>query len=190
MIALARRTTDPLRVLQPRQRVALMATVTVLVAACDIPTDDSGIGGFDRTPTAQVAALASIDGDGNLIIVEQEPVNGRVGDPSLPPAGPVRHLRDPLDYRLDSDRVYLMLLAPAVEAHQDPDLGPGQYTVLYLHDPDTDLPAGRFPERGVDPEAYLDCIRTNFGTATRFDGLVAAVNESTNSAVSPLGDCI
>lgn len=165
---------------------ALVVALTVLLTACVIHVDDSGIGGFDRISTAQVAALASIDGDGNLTIIEQEPVNGLVGDASLPPAGPVRHLNDPFDYRLDSDRQYLMLLAPSVEAHQDPDLGPGQYSVLYLHDPDTDLPAGRFPERGLDSEAYLDCVRTNLGTTTRFDALVAAVNASTNSLDDPL----
>ena len=175
----------------PRRRAALLAALVMTLAACGfIGGDDSGIGGFDRITTAQVAMLGSIDGDGTLTILEQQPVNGIVGDPTRPPAGPVQHLRDPFDYRLEHDRVYLMLLAPTVEAQQDTDLGSGQYTVLYLHDPDTDLPAGRFPDREIQPdqrpEDYLDCIRADFDAPTRFDGLVAAVD----AGGDPLWDCI
>ncbi len=162
-----------------------------MLAGCGLlGGDDSGIGGLDRVTTARFAVLASIDADGGLTIIDEQPVDGQVGDPSLPPAGPVRHLRDPYDYRLEPDRRYLMLLAPTVEYYQDAELGPGQYTVLYLHDPDTDLPAGRFPERAIQPdqrpETYLDCLRANFDTATRFEGLVAAVD----AGGDPLWDCI
>lgn len=120
--------------------------------------------------------LASIDDDGTLTIVEQAPVNGSIADPSLPPVGPVQHLRDIFDYRLESNRAYQMLLTPTVEAQQDSDLGDGQYSILYLHDPETDLPANRFPEREVDPERLLNCLLDTFDTATRFDALVAAID--------------
>jgi hypothetical protein len=117
--------------------------------------------------------------------VEQAPVNGSIADPSLLPVGPVQHLRDIFGYRLESSRAYQMLLTPTVEAQQDPDLGAGQYSVLYLHDPDSDLPANRFPERGVDAERLLDCLRDTFDTATRFDALVAAVD----AGAGPIWDC-
>lgn len=170
-----------------RPKPMLLGPFVALLSACAfLGGDDSGIGGFDRITISQVAALASVDDDGSLTIIEQEPVNGTIAHPELHPAGPVRHLRDPYDYRLERDRVYLMLLTPTIEVQQDSDLGPGQYTVLYLHDPESDLPAGRFPTRGIDPETYLDCIRTNADTTTRFDGLVTAVDAGSD----PLWDCI
>jgi len=152
------------------------------LSACEfVGGDDSGVGGFDRTPIAQVRMLASVDDDGTLTIVEQAPVSGRIADPSLLPVGPVQQLRDIFDYGLVSDRSYQLLLTPTVEAQQDADLGDGQYSILYLHDPETDLPANGFPERGIDPERLLNCVRDTFDTATRFNALVAGVDDGADA---------
>jgi hypothetical protein len=132
--------------LDVRQRAGLLITLTVMLSAC-----------------------AFIDDDRNLTIVEQQPVSGRVGDRSLPPAGPVRHLRDPFDYRLASNREYLMLLAPAVETHQDSELGQGRYSVMYLHDPASDLPAGRFPDSKISPD-QSPVASGRLGTSSRTTG--------------------
>lgn len=160
--------------------VALLLVLTT--GGCVFSGDRSGIGSFDRTGTTQYAVVATVDENGVLTISEQRKVNGRTRDPSTADVGPPRILRDPFGYEPTPGTTYEMLLSTAVAAHQDPDAGTGQYSLTYLHDPQTDLPSDSVPsggiEGGLNPEEFLDCVREEADVETRFEAIIAAIEDS------------
>lgn len=151
-----------------RRRLGLAIFLVILTAA---GCDSDGIGPFSRTTGATVAVLGSVSEDGLLTVEEIQPfVEG--SDPLI--------VRDPFELEPEPDRSYWILLSPSVQVHRDPDRGRGQFSMLYLHDPVTDLPADSFPngqtDGGRSPGQFLDCLRENDdGAASRFDALARAV---------------
>lgn len=169
---------------KPRRAFSKVFVLAVLMSAA-VACDSSGLGGFSRVRTARLAVLASVDSDDRLHIIEEIPIGNAIQGPHRPESlagtgsdGP-RTLNDPFDYEPAINQVYWMVLSPSVTSHQNPEAGEGQYSVLYLHDPDTDLPDNSFPswdiQGDISPHELLDCMRTEAGTETRFTALIAGI---------------
>ena len=160
-------------------RLRSTTAVALTMSSCT-GGDTSGIGAFDRTFTTKLAVLASVDEDGQLTIQSERTIDTPAVETALAEPGDPTILRDPFDYRPDAGVAYFMLLAPAVEAFRDPQLGDDQYSLLYLHDLDSDSPADSFPTRrtesGKSPVEFLDCLQEVTNENSRTDALVAAID--------------